>query len=61
MESEAILIGWSFLTVITIGDMKNWLEQFVNFSICPLRLTIFRVLVLLLVEGGSALFSLLDV
>ena len=31
LESKSILIDWSFLTVMTIGGMKN----FVNFSICP--------------------------
>ena len=35
LESKAILIDLSFLTVITIGDMKNWSKQFVSFSIWP--------------------------
>ena len=35
LESKAIFIDWSFLTVMTIGDKKNWSEQFNSFSICP--------------------------
>ena len=50
-ESKAILIDWSFLTVITIEEIKNWSEQFDNFSICPL-FSNFSSSIFTFVEGG---------